>query len=144
MVVKVNRHSYFISKMMSSRFSYRCESGVLLILVLLALSYATNDLDYYSFASAQSSSAIDTTGGQEDSSGGINTFQLDGAIGSLITDLANSTTGADVDNQLPVYVLAGNWSMDVVNQEVNYLEVDFIMGFGNGTEMHAYSIENLR
>ncbi|MDQ3847478.1 MAG: hypothetical protein M3261_00810, partial [Thermoproteota archaeon] len=126
------------------RFSYRCEPSLLLILVLLALSYATNDLEY-SFASAQSSSASDTTGGgQQDSSGGIDTFQLDGAIGSLITDVANSTTAADVDNQLPVYVLAGNWSMDVVSQEVNYLEVDFIMGFGNGTEMHAYSIENLR
>jgi hypothetical protein len=141
-VVKVIRHSYFISKMMSSRFSYRFESGILLILViLLSLSYARHDSEY-SFASTQSSSAIDTRGGQLDSNG-IDTFQLDGAIGSLITDVANSTTAASVDNQLPVYVLAGNWSMDVVNQEVNYLEVDFIMGFGNGTEMHAYSIENL-
>jgi hypothetical protein len=129
---------------MSLRFSYRREPSVLLILVFLALSYATNDLQYCSFASAQSSSAIDTAGGQQDSSAGIDTFQLDGAIGSLITDVENSTTAADLDNQLPVYVLAGNWSMDVVNQEVSYLEVDFIMGFGNGTEMHAYSIENLR
>jgi hypothetical protein len=69
---------------------------------------------------------------------------VDGAIGSVITDVANSTTAPKMDNQLPVYVLAGNWSMDVVNQEVNYLEVDFLMGFGNGTEMHASTIENLR
>ena len=69
---------------------------------------------------------------------------MDGAIGSVITDVANSTTAPNTDNQLPVYVLAGNWSMDVVNQEVNYLEVDFLMRFGNGTEIHAYTIENLR
>jgi hypothetical protein len=41
-------------------------------------------------------------------------------------------------------VLVGNWSMDVVNGNVNYLQVDFIMGLDNGTQMQVYSIENLR
>ncbi|MFL6320471.1 MAG: hypothetical protein ACJ72Q_08360 [Nitrososphaeraceae archaeon] len=143
LVVKVNRHSYSISKMMSLKFSYRYGLNVLLIIVLLNLSHSTNNL-VYSFATAQGSSGIDTSGGQQGSKGGIDTFQVDGAIGSLVTDVADSTTAPNKDNQLPVYVLAGNWSMDVVNQEVNYLEVDFLMGFGNGTEMHAYTIENLR
>jgi hypothetical protein len=34
--------------------------------------------------------------------------------------------------------------MDVVNGNVNYLQVDFIMGLDNGTQMQVYSIENLR
>jgi hypothetical protein len=43
----------------------------------------------------------------------------------------------------PLYVLAGNWSMGVVNGEVNYLQVDFIMTLENGTQTQVYSIENL-
>ena len=43
----------------------------------------------------------------------------------------------------PLYMLAGNWSIDVVNGEVNYLEVDTIMALENGTQMQVYSIENL-
>jgi hypothetical protein len=33
--------------------------------------------------------------------------------------------------------------MDVVNREVNYLQVDFIMALENGTQAQVYSIENL-
>jgi hypothetical protein len=43
----------------------------------------------------------------------------------------------------PLYVLGGNWSMGVVNGEVNYLQVDFIMTLENGTQTQVYSIENL-
>jgi hypothetical protein len=35
----------------------------------------------------------------------------------------------------PIYVLVGNWSMGVVNGEVNYFQVDFIMGLENGTQV---------
>ena len=34
--------------------------------------------------------------------------------------------------------------MDVVNGEVNYFQVDFIMGLQDGTQMQVYSIENLQ
>ena len=40
-------------------------------------------------------------------------------------------------------MLAGNWSMGVVNGEVSYLQVDFIMTLENGTQTQVYSIENL-
>jgi len=114
------------------------------IYVLLTASYATINLGY-AFASDQSLAPTDLAQGEQDSNGGIDTFQTDGAIGSLIIDDAgNSTLSENVVNVLPVYVLAGNWSMGVVNQQANYLQVDFVMGFGNGTDMHEYSIENLR
>ncbi len=47
------------------------------------------------------------------------------------------------DSPPALYVLAGNWSMGVVNGEVNYLQVDFIMALEDGTQMQVYSIENL-
>jgi hypothetical protein len=68
LVVKVNGHSYSISKMMSPKFSYRYGLNVLLIIVLLNLSHPTNNL-VYSFAAAQGSSGIDTSGGQQGSNG---------------------------------------------------------------------------
>ena len=62
----------------------------------------------------------------------------------MLTDLLNSTIRQNASDSVPIYVLVGNWSMDVVNGNVNYLQVDFIMGLDNGTQMQVYSIENLR
>jgi hypothetical protein len=110
------------------------------IFLILSLSYATNNFANL-FAEAQSS----VTSVQEEQNDGeaIQTFQFDGAIGSLVTDLLNSTMGENVSDSLPIYVLVGNWSMGVVNGEVNYLQVDFVMALDNGTQMQVYSIENL-
>ncbi len=47
------------------------------------------------------------------------------------------------DSPPPLYVLAGNWSIGVVNREVSYLQVDFIMALEDGTQMQVYSIESL-
>jgi hypothetical protein len=48
-----------------------------------------------------------------------------------------------VSDSPTIYVIVGNWSMDVVNGEANYFQVDFIMGLQDGTQMQVYSIENL-
>ena len=51
---------------------------------------------------------------------------VDGAIGSLVSDLLNPTTiiirEENVSGSVPpIYVLVSNWSMDIVNGEINYL-----------------------
>ncbi|MDQ3853185.1 MAG: hypothetical protein M3299_10165, partial [Thermoproteota archaeon] len=104
------------------------------------MSYATNNFGNL-FAEAQNS--VTTVQDEQNANEAIQTFQIDGAIGSLVTDLLNSTVKENVSDSLPLYVLVGNWSMGVVNGEVNYLQADFIMALENGTEMQVYSIENL-
>jgi hypothetical protein len=113
------------------------------IFLIFSLSYVTNNFGNNLFAEAQS--YVTTIQDEQNANEAIQTFQIDGAVGSLVTDLLNPTGRENVsDSPLPpLYVLAGNWSMGVVNGQVNYLQVDFIMALENGTQMQIYSIENL-
>ena len=112
------------------------------IFLIFSLSYVTNNFGNNLFAEAQSS--VTTIQDEQNANEAVQTFQIDGAVGSLVTDLLNPTMRENVsDSPPPLYVLAGNWSMGVVNGEVNYLEVDFIMALENGTQVQVYSIENL-
>jgi hypothetical protein len=120
---------------------YRLGLPAASIFLIFSLSYATNNFGNL-FAEAQSS--VTTVQDEQNTNEAIQTFQIDGAIGSLVTDLLNSTMRENVSDSLPpLYVLVGNWSMGVVNGEANYLQVDFIMALENGTQAQVYSIENL-
>jgi hypothetical protein len=141
--VKVGGATPAINKIMSFKFIYQ-QLGMptASIFLILSLSCATNDFGNNLFAEAQSS--VTTPQDDQDATEAIETFSIDGAIGSLVTDLLNSTIREEnVSDSLPIYVLVGNWSMSVVNGEVNYLQVDFIMGLQNGAQMQVYSVENL-
>jgi hypothetical protein len=129
------------SKTSRFEFIYRqiVRSAALIFLVLL-LHYSTT---YMSNLSAEAQTSLTTTQQDQNAAEAIQTFSIDGAIGSLVTDLLNPATRENVSGSLPIYVLVGNWSMNVVNGEVNYLQVDFIMGLQDGTQMQVYSIENL-
>jgi hypothetical protein len=119
--VKVIEVSFAITRGWRFKFIYRLGMPAVSIFLIFSLSYAINNLGNL-FAEAQ----------------------IDGAIGSLVTDLLNPTMRENVSDSVPpLYVLAGNWSMGVVNGEVNYLQVDFIMTLENGTQTRVYSIENL-
>jgi hypothetical protein len=123
------------------KFIYRLGILTVSIFLLFSLSYATNNCGDL-FAEAQSS--LTTVQDEQNANEVIQTFQIDGAVGSLVTDLLNPTIKENVTGSTPpLYVLAGNWSMGVVNGEVNYLQVDFIMALENGMQAQVYSIENL-
>jgi hypothetical protein len=141
LTVTVTKASSTIKKTRGFRFIYRLGMPTASIFLILALTCATNNFGNL-FAEAQSSSSAIQDGQNVNEE--IQTFQFDGAIGSLVTDLLNSTIRQNASDSVPIYVLVGNWSMDVVNGNVNYLQVDFIMGLDNGTQMQVYSIENLR
>jgi hypothetical protein len=108
----------------------------LLILLLTSISYFDNP-----FAEAQDSATTAQEG--QDANGMIQTFSIDGALGSLITDLLDPSMTENVNDTSPIYVVVGNWSLGVHNGQVSYLQVDFIMGLENGTQMQVYSVENL-
>lgn len=110
------------------------------ILLVLLFPYSTN---YMSNLPAEAQTSLTTTQDDQNAAEGIQTFSIDGAIGSLVTDRLNPAIRENVSDSLPIYVLVGNWSMNVVNGEVNYFQVDFIMGLQDGTQMQVYSIENL-
>jgi len=140
LTVKVTEASFAIMRGWRFKFIYRLGMPAASIFLIFSLSCATNNFGDL-FAEAQSS--VITVQDEQNANEAIQTFQIDGAIGSLVTDLLNSTMRENVSDSLPIYVLVGNWSMDVVNGEVNYLQVDFIMALENGTQMQVYSIENL-
>jgi hypothetical protein len=142
LTVKATEASFTMMRAWRFRFIYRLGMPTASIFIILSLSCVTNNFGNL-FAEAQSS--VTTVQGQQNIDEAIQTFQIDGAIGSLVTDLLNSTMRENVsDSQPPIYVLVGNWSMGVVNGEVNYLQVDFIMALENGTQMQVYSIDNLQ
>jgi hypothetical protein len=99
------------------------------------------------FLLSEAQGSVTTVQDEQNANEAIQTFYIDGAIGSLVSDLLNPTTTTGEENVTgslpPIYVLVGNWSMGVVNGEVNYFQVDFIMGLQNGTQMQIYSVENL-
>ena len=129
-------------KTLRFEFNYRqiVRSAAFILLVLL-FPYSTN---YMSNLSAEAQTSLTTTQDDQNAAETIQTFSIDGAIGSLVTDLLNPAIRENVSDSLPIYVLVGNWSMNVVNGEVNYFQVDFIMGLQDGTQMQVYSIENLQ
>ncbi len=139
--VKASTASYATSKVMGLR-----KVGIPVILcfaVVLLPNTITNDFgNLFSLAEAQSSPAT-----AQEPNEVIQTFYMDGEIGSLVSDLLDPTTmggGENVINStVPIYVLIGNWSMGVENGEITYFQVDFLMGLQNGTQMQVYSVDNL-
>ena len=111
------------------------------IFMILSFSCTTSNFGNL-FAEAQSSAT--TIQGVQNADEAIQTFYVDGAIGSLVIDDGNSTISEIVSYSVPlIHVLVGNWSMGVVNGQVNYLQVDFVMALEDGSQMQVYSIENL-
>jgi len=106
----------------------------------------------YVFAQAQNSTGVTTNTQVEQNNVTraavtIDTFHIDGAIASLSTDLLNPQAvrqNVTDPSQLPIYILAGNWSMDVANGQANSFQIDLIMALRNGKQIHVYSVGNLR
>ena len=145
LTIKITEAPPATSRTTSFQFIYQLGMPATLIFLIISLTSATNNFGNL-FAEAQSS--VTTVQDQQNANEAIQTFHIDGAIGSLVTDLLNSTIIIEEENVSnsqppPIYVLVGNWSMDVANGEVNYFQVDFIMGLQNGTQVQVYSIENL-
>lgn len=140
--VKVTEDLFTVMRAWRFKFIYRVGVPAASIFLIFSFSYAIYNFGNL-FAEAQGS--VTTVQDEQNTNEAIQTFYIDGAIGSLVSDLLNPTTGEEnvTDSLPPIYVLVGNWSMGVVNGEVNYFQVDFIMGLENGTQMQVYSIENL-
>jgi hypothetical protein len=130
------------NKTLRFEFLYRQKivmSAVFIFLMLL-FPFSINNLCNLS---AEAQTSVTTPQNDENAAEAIQTFNIDGALGSLVTDLLNPAIRENVSDSPPIYVIVGNWSMDVVNGEANYFEVDFIMGLQDGTQMQVYSIDNL-
>jgi hypothetical protein len=142
LIGKVIGDQFARNKIVRFKFGFRVRMYTASIFFLvLSLASGTNN---FGNRLAEAQSPVTTVQDVQNTNGAIQTFQIDGAIGSLVTELQNSTMRQDVSDSLPpLYVLAGNWSMGVVNAQINYLQVDFVMALENGAQMQVYSIENL-
>jgi hypothetical protein len=141
MTVVVDGNPSAVNKSTNTRDINRLVMPTVFILLMASLPYSTNGSSIFS-AEAQNSTT--TTGDDQNADGAISSFRMSGGIGSLATDLLNVTIRENLTDETPIYVLVGNWSMDVINGEVNYFQVDFIMSLQDGTQMHVYSVNNLR
>jgi len=129
------------TRVRKSNSIYRLVMPSASIFMILSFSCTTSNFGNL-FAEAQSSAT--TIQGVQNADEAIQTFYVDGAIGSLVIDDGNSTISEIVSDSSPlIHVLVGNWSMGVVNGQVNYLQVDFVMALEDGFQMQVYSIENL-
>src|ERR687892_2399800 len=141
--VKVTEALFAVMRARRFKFIYRVGVPAASIFLIFSFSYAI-----YNFGNlfAEGQGSVTTVQDEQNTNEAIQTFYIDGAIGSLVSDLLNPTTSGEenvTDSLPPIYVLVGNWSMGVVNGEVNYFQVDFIMGLQDGTQMQIYSVENL-
>ena len=101
--------------------------GISTVFVFVILSSQYLSLNDLCNLCAEAQSSITTSQHEQNVEEAIQTFQIDGAIGSLVTDLLNPALRQNVSESTPLYVLVGNWSMGVLNGEINYLQIDFIM-----------------
>lgn len=80
------------------KFIYRLGMPAVSIFLIFSLSYAINNLGNL-FAEAQSS--VTTIQDEQNANEAIQTFQIDGAVGSLVTDLLNPTMRENVSDSVP-------------------------------------------
>jgi hypothetical protein len=149
MTVRANSASSPTSNPVGLKYNiFQPGTSIIFVFLIISLLYLMT-FDFGNlFLLAEAQSSITTSQGGQNANEAIQTFYIDGAIGSLVSDLLDPTTSTGEEENVtgslpPIYVLVGNWSMGVVNGEVNYFQVDFIMGLENGTQMQIYSVENL-
>jgi hypothetical protein len=146
MTVTANSASSPTSNPVGLEYIFQPGISTVFVFLIISLLYPMTNGSGNLFLLAEAQSSITTSQGSQNANEAIETFYVDGVIGSLVSDLLNPTTIGEENvtaSLPPIYVLVGNWSMGVVNGEVNYFQVDFIMGLQNGTQMKIYSVENL-
>ena len=148
MTIKTDNVSSMAIKTARFKNIFQLGLATALIFLIMSLPYQINELINNASAQAQSSAAKGTNQAGQSATNTVtfDSFHIDGAIGSLVTDQLNPAITQNVSDpsQLPIYVLAGNWSLDVANGQANYLQIDFVMGLRDGKQMQVYSIGNLR
>lgn len=124
-------------------------AGILVSSCLAAFFICPSSPDHL-LAQNQTSNITDSIGlqtGDNNSARTFETFFAKGLIGSLIID--NATTNASsstLQERLlapPVrYILAGNWSLGVVDQRIENFEINFTMVHPDGSDWHYHEISN--
>jgi hypothetical protein len=73
----------------------------------------------------------------------INTFEMDGQIGSLVLGMPPNTKTVDMTT-VPKFILSGDWTMDVNQGNLTDFSVSFYTGPINGAENHTHQVSNFR
>ncbi len=79
----------------------------------------------------------------------IRTFHAEGTINTYVSDLllGNESIGLGLlDRDIPsrIYVLGGDWNLDVINGTIKNFTTNIVMVTFDGNNMHTHSIPNLR
>ncbi len=79
----------------------------------------------------------------------IRTFHAEGTINSYVSDLliGNQSIGLgilDKDAPARIYVLGGDWNLDVINGTIKNFTTNIVMVTFDGNNLHTHTIPNLR
>jgi hypothetical protein len=103
-------------------------------IAFLLLTMTGFNINFISDAVAQTSSPSNTA---------IDTFKIDGQIGSLILGMPPNTKTVDMTS-VPKFILSGNWDMDVNQGKLTDFVASFYTGPINGAENHTHQLSNFR
>jgi hypothetical protein len=73
----------------------------------------------------------------------INTFDMTGAISSLIFGVAENTKAIDM-SKVQKFILSGDWSMNVNKGKLTKFVANFYTGHVNGANNHTHQLTNFR
>jgi hypothetical protein len=73
----------------------------------------------------------------------IDTFDMNGAIGSLIFGVAENTKTIDM-SKVQKFILSGNWSMNVNKGKLTNFVAYFYTGHVNGANNHTHQLTNFK
>jgi hypothetical protein len=73
----------------------------------------------------------------------INTFEMDGQIGSLVLGLPPNTKSVDITT-VPKFILSGTWNMNVNQGKLTDFSASFYTGPVNGAENHTHQLSHFR
>src|ERR687894_531255 len=115
--VKVTETLFAVMRAWRFRFIYRVGVPAASIFLIFSFSYAI-----YNFVNlfAEAQGSVTTVQDEQNTNEAIQTFNIDGAIGGLITDLLNSTMRENVTSSLPPIIACRYLDMSMYLLMVRY------------------------
>jgi hypothetical protein len=132
-----NNRTHTDSISFSQRLVLAATAFVVSSLLLLSSSISSNEI-FKTIVFAQTSDAASAA-----TASSIDTFDMNGAISSLVFGVAQNTKTIDM-SKVQKFILSGNWSMDVNKGKLINFVANFYTGHVNGANNHTHQLTDFR
>jgi hypothetical protein len=121
----------------SSRVALAATAFIILSVLLSSAISSNQTFMMPVFAQTTPAAAAATTASS------IDTFDMSGAISSLVFGVAENTKTIDI-TKVQKFILSGHWTMNVNKGELTNFVADFYTGHVNGANNHTHQLINFR